>query len=223
MSDGRDASPHELARGYVDAGEDREKKRGYLRFLPASGTVLDLGCGTGAFLDLLRDAGLPARGIDASPAAVAACRARGHAVDCADLEAAVARLQADPVRFSAVVLVHVIEHFDGPRALALLAAAAKLLAPSGVLLIVTPDPRSAIVLEETFWLDPTHVRPYPRALLERALRAAGLTVVASLRDPASRPRRSALRALLARLRSALSGVDRSGPMDALVVARREPQ
>jgi 2-polyprenyl-3-methyl-5-hydroxy-6-metoxy-1,4-benzoquinol methylase len=149
MSDGRDASPHELARGYVDAGEDREKKRGYLRFLPASGTVLDLGCGTGAFLDLLRDAGLPARGIDASPAAVAACRARGHAVDCADLEAAVARLQADPVRFSAVVLVHVIEHFDGPRALALLAAAAKLLAPSGVLLIVTPDPRSAIVLEVT--------------------------------------------------------------------------
>jgi hypothetical protein len=47
----------------------------------------------------------------------------------------------------------------------------------GVLVIVTPNPRDLGVLGETFWLDPTHVRLYPVALLASMFEAAGFNVV----------------------------------------------
>ena len=90
-------------------------------------------------------------------------------------------------------------------------------ASGGRLLVVTPNSRNLIVLSEVFWLDPTHVRPYPRALVERLGRAAGFTTVASYDDPASVPHRGFVRRWLAALRSRLSGADRSAPMDSVVV------
>jgi SAM-dependent methyltransferase len=101
--------------------------------------------------------------------------------------------------------------------MALIAACARVLEPGGRLLIATPNACNLIVLEETFWLDPTHVRPYPRALLERMGSAEGLHVVASYDDPTTSPRRPFLRRAIAQLRSWLSGADRSGPMDSVVV------
>ena len=85
-------------------------------------------------------------------------------------------------------------------------------------MVVTPNFRNQIVAEEVFWLDPTHRRPYPRLLVERLCIAQGLRVIASFDDPLSRPRRPWLRRVLARLRSALSGIDRHGGMDSIVVA-----
>ena len=84
----------------------------------------------------------------------------------------------------------------------------------------TGDPRNLIVLEQLFWLDPTHVRPYPRPLLERLGRAAALQVVDSYDDPATVPKRSLPRRWLARLRSLCSGADRSSPLDSVVVFER---
>jgi SAM-dependent methyltransferase len=77
------------------------------------------------------------------------------------------RLYNERRKFSGAVLTHVVEHCDGATTMALIAACARVLEPGGRLLIATPNARNLIVLEETFWLDPTHVRPYPRALLER--------------------------------------------------------
>lgn len=102
----------------------------------------------------------------------------------------------------------------------LFAGLAAALAPGGRAVLVTPDPTNLVVITEVFWLDPTHVRPWPRPLLEALGRAAGLTVVESYGDPATTPRRPPLRRLLARIRSALSGADRSGPMDSVVVLGR---
>ena len=50
--------------------------------------VLDVGCGRGEFLELLRDAGIPAKGLDLNPEMVEVCRARGLDANgrrCADL------------------------------------------------------------------------------------------------------------------------------------------
>ena len=206
-----------VADAFVDADADLATKRGYLARLGAPATVLDVGCGQGRFLDVLAERGIEGLGLDASSDAVAACVARGLTVLQGDGLVLLRRLHEDRRKFAGVVLAHVVEHFDGATVAEWIAACARVVMPGGRLLVATPNSRSLIVLEEVFWLDPTHVRPYPRALLEKLGRDAGLQVVASYDDSTTVPRRSLLRRVLARLRSLLSGADRSAPLDSVVV------
>jgi hypothetical protein len=46
----------------------------------------------------------------------------------------------------------------------------------GILLLVTPNPEDITIISEVFWLDPTHVRPYPKLLLQSRLRSTGFRV-----------------------------------------------
>ena len=217
-----DVDLRRIAGTFVDAAQDRAIKRGYLRHFAGARRVLDIGCGEGAFLDLLRDAGVPALGLDGSHAATAACAARGHRVVTGDAVVLLRRLHEEREQFDGALLAHVVEHLPAAGVVDLLAAAARVLAPAGRLLVATPNARNLIVLTELFWLDPTHVRPYPRPLLERLGAAVGLRTVASYDDAATVPRRSPGRRLLARARSLLSGADRSSALDAVVVFERAP-
>lgn len=203
-----------LAQGFVDPQQDRAVKRGYLRWFAGAARVLDLGCGHGAFLAVARAAGLDAIGCDASPAAIAACRAAGFTAEVGDAEAVLRRGEHGA---DAMLCAHVVEHLPPAQVASLLAAIAAALAPGRHAVVVTPNVRNLIVLQETFWLDPTHLRPYPRPLLERLGRAAGLEVAASYDDASTRPRRAGIKRLLAWLRSRASGAERSSAMDAVVV------
>jgi hypothetical protein len=78
-----------------------------------------------------------------------------------------------------VTLIHLIEHFAPQQASELLAASAQRLAPGGRLIIVTPNYADWSVASQIFWLDPTHVRPYPLLLLTQYLSANGLNVIHS--------------------------------------------
>jgi SAM-dependent methyltransferase len=102
--------------------------------------------------------------------------------------------------YGAIYCAHLIEHFAYTDASRLLAESFRVLAPGGRLLVITPNPVSLDVISETFWLDPTHVRPYPRPLLERMLARAGFTLIAAGHDdPPGLPRRTLPRRYLLRL------------------------
>lgn len=203
------------------AGDPRacEHKRGYLRHLPM-GTVVDIGCGEGVLLDVARASGRRVLGIDSDAAAVDMARGRGHEVLHGDALELLQQLARQGVLWDGAVLAHVVEHHEPARALALLRAIAAILRPGGVLVLATPNCANYIVQSELFWLDPTHLRPYPRLLVERLADQAGFVVVESYLDPATRPVRSWWRAALAQVRSWLSGVDKSSPLDLVVVGRR---
>lgn len=207
---------------FVDDACDLAVKRGYLQHFTAGKRVLDVGCGAGRFLDVLGERGFERLGLDQCPSACADCAARGHRVLHGDAVVLLRRLHEERERFDGVLLAHVVEHLPATAVQELFAAIARVLTPDGRLVVVTPNIKNLIVLQEVFWLDPTHVRPYPRALLERLGAATGLQVVASYDDGATVPRRSGVRRALAKVRSVLSGADRSSPMDAVVVfaARR---
>ena len=215
--------PHDgvdLARvgdAFVVDARDRTVKRGYLRHLVGASRVLDVGCGAGRFLDILKAAGIDCLGIDQSQAACAQCARLEHRVLHGDALVLLRRLHEERERFEGALLAHVVEHLPAASVLELFAAIGRVLTPGGKLVVVTPNVRNLIVLQEVFWLDPTHVRPYPRALLAQIGMAAGLHAVASYDDPATVPVRSPLRRAIASLRSVLSGADRSAPMDAVVV------
>jgi 2-polyprenyl-3-methyl-5-hydroxy-6-metoxy-1,4-benzoquinol methylase len=151
----------------------RRIQKPFVEFFRDSAPVLDIGCGRGVFLKLLSDAGIEAFGIDHSEEALAKCRAKGLSVRREDAQL---YLNAEPERFGGIFCSHVIEHMGYEDALAFLGLCCRALRPGGILVLVTPNPEDICIMSDIFWLDPTHVRPYPRLLLQTMLESAGFQV-----------------------------------------------
>lgn len=95
--------------------------------------LLDVGCGSGDYLDVATSVGWKAEGIDPDPHAVDGAKARGLQVRLSDLEAEAKR---SPGVYDAITMRHVIEHFHDP--IAALNACHLLLRPGGRIWIATP-------------------------------------------------------------------------------------
>jgi 2-polyprenyl-3-methyl-5-hydroxy-6-metoxy-1,4-benzoquinol methylase len=105
-----------------------------LRSSSSRGPVLDVGCGGGLFLGMLRRRGFRVVGLDFSrEAAQLAWKHQGVPVVVGDLERAPLR----PASFACITMSHVLEHLPDPRAY--LAAARALLAPDGRLVVHVPN------------------------------------------------------------------------------------
>jgi SAM-dependent methyltransferase len=154
-------SPEEIARG----------QSFYLEFVRgAPGPVLDVGCGRGEFLGLLRTAGIPASGIESNPVSVEACRRAGLEVESGDVFDRLAGRAAGTL--GAVVAFQVVEHWPPEAIFRFLQEARRVLAPGGVLVAETVNADSLSALR-AFYLDPTHVRPVPAQALAFLAEAAG--------------------------------------------------
>ncbi len=139
-----------------------------LRSLP--GAVLDVGCGRGEFLAMLREAGIPASGVETNPLSVALGREAGLEIEEGDGIAALERRQLSSL--GAVVAFQVVEHWPAGAIWAFLRAARQALEPGGVLIAETINTDSLSALK-AFFLDPTHVRPVPADALRFLAESAG--------------------------------------------------
>jgi len=156
---------------YEFGGSEALVKRTQKRFVEIfrhAAPVLDIGCGRGVFMELLRDAQIESVGIDHSPESVAACRQKGFTVFNEDAHQYLSRANA---KFGGVFLSHVIEHLGYADGMNLFKLCFNALRPGGTLVVVTPNSADLAVISEIFWLDPTHVRPYPKLLLQSMLQA----------------------------------------------------
>lgn len=144
-------------------------------------SVLDVGCGTGVFLDLLRERGVTRRlGIDRDPEMVEEASARGHEVLGADERIHLGSLAE---RFEGIHAAFLIETMDGEEGLAFLAACARLLRPNGTLVLRTLNPRNAAVRDGALWFEPWTKRPWPLETLHVALTDLGLRIVGAGNEP----------------------------------------
>lgn len=135
------------------------------------GPVLDLGCGRGEWLSLLRDNGYAARGIDLSPTMVDICRAKGLDATLAD---ALSALRAIPdASLSVVSGFHIIEHLPFPILFAVFEESYRVLQPGGLALFETPNPENLLVGAHTFYHDPTHRHPLTPSSMEFLARFHG--------------------------------------------------
>ena len=172
----------ELERRYRGTEEEiRERIAAYLPYLknlPEGAPVLDLGCGRGEALALLRDHGVDGRGVDSSARMVQLCRDRGLAAEEGDLFEVLAGVPEGSL--GGVVSFHVVEHL-APGALdRLVRLAYRALRSGGVLILETPNPLSVVVAARNFWLDPTHVRPVHPESLKLMFELAGFEPVERL-------------------------------------------
>jgi len=111
-------------------------------------SVLDVGCGYGRYLRLLRDRGLDATGVDVNPEIVRANREAG--LRCMTSE----EFARSDGRFDAIVMSHVIEHFPPGDLVPFMDGYLDRLRVGGSVVIATP------LMSRNFYDDFDHVKPY---------------------------------------------------------------
>jgi 2-polyprenyl-3-methyl-5-hydroxy-6-metoxy-1,4-benzoquinol methylase len=164
---------------------DREYRN--LPACPEQGTLLDIGCGNGTFLELARGCGWRVVGVEPDALAVQQAKARGLDV----LHGSLDQLDGHQEVFDQITLSHVIEHLHDPRQV--LTRCLELLKPGGRLWIETPNGLS--IGHQTFgaaWRGletPRHLILFTWGNLTQALQDLGFTRVRRV------PRHSALRPL----------------------------
>jgi len=144
----------------------------YVPYFAGCQNVLDIGCGRGEFLELMREAAIPARGIDLSPESVELCRSKGLQAEAADLFAHLASLPA--ASLDGIFCAQVVEHLPPARLPEMIRMSAEKLCRGGVLAIETPNPECLAIFATHFYLDPTHTRPIPHPLLVFYMEESGL-------------------------------------------------
>ena len=133
--------------------------------------VLDLGCGRGEWLELLRDEALVARGVDMNRIFLNACRDMDLDVVEGDILEFLRSLK--PASIGAVTAMHLLEHLPVDVVIALLDESLRVLKPGGLIIIEAPNPENLQVGACNFYADPTHCSPMPPILVEALVEQRG--------------------------------------------------
>jgi len=145
----------------------------------ATAPVVDLGCGRGEWLELLRDDGLVARGCDSNGTFVDRCLKSALVVAQQDLFEYLETFQDATV--GAVTSFHVVEHLPFADVIHLLNETMRVLRPGGIAIMETPNPENLRVGACDFYLDPTHRHPIPPAMLAYVVGSRGFVDVEVVR------------------------------------------
>ena len=140
--------------------------------------ILDLGCGRGELLEVLRTEGLVASGVDTNRAAVEQCRQQGLSVELGDAFDVLRKLPE--ASLGGLAALHVVEHLPFPLVLKLLDEALRVLRPGGVAIFETPNPKNVLVGSSNFYIDPTHRNPVHPLTLRHLMEARGLVGVETM-------------------------------------------
>jgi SAM-dependent methyltransferase len=151
--------------------EIRRRVEEYLPIFEKTNGVLDVGCGRGEFLELLRDGGVTARGIDINPAMVEVCRGKGLQAETGDALAYLRELPDGSL--GGLFAAQVVEHLEPRYLMRLLDAAFDKLRPGAPIVLETINPACWFAFFESYIRDLTHVRPVHPDTLKYLLVATG--------------------------------------------------
>jgi O-antigen chain-terminating methyltransferase len=164
---GRFAERFRGSEEYVKAGQQF-----YLPYFAECHNVLDIGCGRGEFLEMMKGAGVSAKGIDLGEESVATCRHKGLDAEVADLFVYLENLPE--ASLDGIFCSQVVEHLPPDRLPEMVRLCATRLQRNGVIAIETPNPECLAIFATHFYLDPTHHRPVPHPLLAFYLEEFGV-------------------------------------------------
>jgi SAM-dependent methyltransferase len=153
----------------------RERLQDYLPLFAGQQDVLDIGCGRGEFLDLLRQHGVRARGLDINHEMVEECRQRGLDASEGDALSYLQGLEDDSL--GGIFAAQVVEHLEPEYLVRLLHRAGEVLKPGGVLALETVNVACWFAFFQSYVRDITHVRPLHPDTLAYFVRASGFPQV----------------------------------------------
>ena len=152
----------------------KETVRVYLPVLRDAGVttdILDVGCGRGEWLEVLRDNGFQARGIDTNRVVLQRCKELS--LDVVEAEALTYLGALTDNSLNAVTAFHFAEHLPLDTLVRFLDETGRTLKPGGLLILETPNPENLLVGSCNFYLDPTHHNPLPIPTLKLLVEARG--------------------------------------------------
>lgn len=151
--------------------EIRSRLTEYIPYFEGASDVLDLGCGRGEFLALLRESDISARGVDINAEMVEECHTRGLS---ADVGGALSFLEQQPDdSLGGLFAAQVVEHLEPAYLIRVLAVASQKLRPRSKIILETINPACWFAFFDAYIRDITHVRPLHPDTLKYLLGASG--------------------------------------------------
>jgi O-antigen chain-terminating methyltransferase len=133
--------------------------------------VLDIGCGTGTFLKVMKEAGIGAYGIDINEDYILLCESCGFNVINDDAVSHLVSLQ--PKSIDGVFISQLVEHLSSEELLEILRLCYEKMQYESQIVITTPNIRSMLVSSDLFYLDPTHISHVHPEVLSFMLKSCG--------------------------------------------------
>lgn len=154
-----------------DAELIRKRQNVYLEYFAGRESVLDLGCGRGEFLTLLRENGIPGKGIDLTDDMVSYCKALGLDVEYADIFEYLK--QVEDGALDGVFCSQVVEHFTTQQLFRLIQLLNKKVRIGAPVIIETINPGNLTALANWFYMDLSHIRPVHSSTLSFLMETNG--------------------------------------------------
>lgn len=155
----------------------------YLKYFADKKNVLDIGCGRGEFLALLKENGISAKGIDIYEPYVDYCRMNGLEAVCGDGT----KYLSDADGIDGIFVGQVVEHLEPESIIRLCNTAYEKLPSGGCIVIETPNPTSLAIYTNAFYIDPSHVKPVHPLTMKYFLEKAGFRNIEIIYTENSRP------------------------------------
>lgn len=178
--------PEDSIHDYLDYAKFEEKFRGsqeeirsrirrYLEYFSAGDRVLDLGCGRGEWLELLKSIGANPVGVDLNENTVSLCRKKGLNVVQDDLFQYLEAQEDNSL--DGITAIQVVEHITPVQLVQLTQLCYRKLKFGGHIIFETQNPAVVYTMTTYFLVDPTHIRPVHPTWAKYVLEDAGFSNV----------------------------------------------
>jgi len=155
--------------------EVKKQQEIYLPYFKNGGKALDLGCGRGEFMELLKENGIEAEGVDINGQMIDICRDKGLNCTKGDILEKLAAFEDGTL--GGVFSSQVIEHLPPSYLTRMIELAFFKLGSSGCIVLETINPTSVFSLVQIYFLDISHQKPIHPQMLKFLLENAGFEEV----------------------------------------------
>lgn len=162
----------------------RKAQEEYIPYFSGKDNVLDMGSGRGEFLELLRENGISAHGVDLYEGFVELCKEKG--LDAVHGDAIEHLLKQEDNSLGGIFGAQLVEHLSPEQIVTICNAAYDKLQEGSCIILETPNPRCLSVYTNAFYIDPSHIKPVHPDTLKYYMEQAGFKDVQILYTESSK-------------------------------------